>query len=134
MMAVRWMAITALLPALSCPPARLPQIKDLARGAFGFVVLALDRHTGENVALKFIERGPQVGSSPTRRQAGGPAHAHAVPELGTCRQPCAAVFGCRVLTRSSACSLRPCVQHINKYVEREVRAGASWRRPARLRF
>ncbi|KAL4425747.1 hypothetical protein ABPG75_009763 [Micractinium tetrahymenae] len=38
---------------------RYQKVQDLARGAFGFVVLALDRSTGEQVALKFIERGPQ---------------------------------------------------------------------------
>ena len=36
------------------------QIKDLNRGAFGMVVLARDKQTGELFALKFIERGPQV--------------------------------------------------------------------------
>lgn len=46
----------------ACCPLLLPQIRDLNRGAFGFVVLALDKTTGEQVALKFIERGPEVGS------------------------------------------------------------------------
>ncbi|EFN57458.1 hypothetical protein CHLNCDRAFT_57249 [Chlorella variabilis] len=39
---------------------RYQKVKDLSRGAFGFVVLALDKQTGEHVALKFIERGPQI--------------------------------------------------------------------------
>lgn len=36
------------------------QIKDLNSGTFGFVQLALDRTTGRNVAIKFIERGDKV--------------------------------------------------------------------------
>lgn len=38
----------------------LPQIRDLNRGAFGFVVLAHDKQCNDRVALKFIERGPEV--------------------------------------------------------------------------
>ena len=34
---------------------RLLQIKDLNSGTFGFVQLALDRTTGRQVAIKFIE-------------------------------------------------------------------------------
>lgn len=41
-------------------PALGPQIKDLNSGTFGFVQLALDRTTGRNVAIKFIERGDKV--------------------------------------------------------------------------
>jgi serine/threonine protein kinase len=44
----------------SHPPALGPQIKDLNSGTFGFVQLALDRTTGRNVAIKFIERGDKV--------------------------------------------------------------------------
>ena len=40
---------------------RRVQIKDLNSGTFGFVQLALDRTTGRNVAIKFIERGDKVG-------------------------------------------------------------------------
>ncbi|KAL4425749.1 hypothetical protein ABPG75_009765 [Micractinium tetrahymenae] len=36
------------------------KIKDLNSGTFGFVQLALDRTTGRNVAIKFIERGDKV--------------------------------------------------------------------------
>ncbi|EFN57456.1 hypothetical protein CHLNCDRAFT_34706 [Chlorella variabilis] len=39
---------------------RRVQIKDLNSGTFGFVQLALDRTTGRNVAIKFIERGDKV--------------------------------------------------------------------------
>ncbi len=55
----------------------LLQVKDLSRGAFGFVVLALDRQTGEHVALKFIERGPQHINKYVEREV-GPASANAV--------------------------------------------------------
>lgn len=36
------------------------QIRDLNRGTFGFVQLALDTLTGTQVAIKFIERGEKV--------------------------------------------------------------------------
>lgn len=47
-------------------PLSLPalQIRDLNRGAFGFVLLAEDTHTKQQVALKFIERGPEVRTGP----------------------------------------------------------------------
>jgi len=38
------------------------QVADLNRGAFGFVQLAKDVTTGEQVAIKFIERGDKVKS------------------------------------------------------------------------
>ena len=58
-----WEPCACQRPADPAAPARPPpllQIKDVNRGAFGFVVLALDTLTGENVALKHIERGPQA--------------------------------------------------------------------------
>lgn len=36
------------------------QIRDLSRGAYGCVVLALNTQTGQQVALKFIEHGKEV--------------------------------------------------------------------------
>ena len=36
------------------------QVADLNRGAFGFVQLAKDVTTGEQVAIKFIERGEKA--------------------------------------------------------------------------
>jgi serine/threonine-protein kinase SRK2 len=36
------------------------QLKDINRGAFGVVVLAEERATGQQVAIKFIKRGPKV--------------------------------------------------------------------------
>ena len=38
----------------------MAQIRDLNRGTFGFVQLALDTQTGTQVAIKFIERGEKV--------------------------------------------------------------------------
>ena len=38
------------------------QIRDLNAGTFGFVELALDKSTGQQVAIKFIERGDKVCS------------------------------------------------------------------------
>lgn len=36
------------------------QVRDLNRGSYGAVVLALDRQTGQEVAIKYIERGAEV--------------------------------------------------------------------------
>ena len=36
------------------------QIRDLDKGTFGFVQLAVDLTTGEQVAIKFIERSQEV--------------------------------------------------------------------------
>jgi len=36
------------------------QIRDINSGTFGFVELALDRTTGQQVAIKFIDRGEKV--------------------------------------------------------------------------
>lgn len=41
------------------------QIRDLNSGTFGFVELALDKTTGQQVAIKFIERGDKVWAPPT---------------------------------------------------------------------
>ena len=49
------------------------QVKVLNRGAFGVVVLAKDKQTGQLYALKFIERGPQA--SPCSRRAAAAATA-----------------------------------------------------------
>ncbi len=37
------------------------QIRDLDKGTFGFVQLAVDLTSGEQVAIKFIERSQEVG-------------------------------------------------------------------------
>ncbi len=39
------------------------QLEDLNRGTFGFVQLAYDRATRQQVAIKFIERGDKVRTS-----------------------------------------------------------------------
>ncbi|KAK2078419.1 hypothetical protein QBZ16_003259 [Prototheca wickerhamii] len=39
---------------------RYTKLRDLGKGAYGAVIHAKDNETGEEVALKFIERGPQV--------------------------------------------------------------------------
>jgi serine/threonine protein kinase len=38
----------------------LKQIRDLNSGAFGFVVLAKDKETNEQVAIKFLAKGPKI--------------------------------------------------------------------------
>lgn len=43
------------------------QVKDLNKGTFGFVQLAFDVHTGQRVAIKFIERGDKVSCFHTWR-------------------------------------------------------------------
>jgi len=40
------------------------KISDLGEGAFGFVQLARNKHTGEHVAIKFLPRGPDVPPPP----------------------------------------------------------------------
>ena len=35
-------------------------MRDLNKGTFGFVQLAVDSQTGQRVAIKFIERGDKV--------------------------------------------------------------------------
>ena len=44
------------------------QIRDLNAGTFGFVELALDKSTGQQVAIKFIERGDKVSSERCSRR------------------------------------------------------------------
>ena len=53
--------------------ALLVQIRFLNRGAYGFVILALDNQTGEQVALKFIKRGPQHITKYVDREVRWPA-------------------------------------------------------------
>ncbi len=47
------------------------QIRDLNSGTFGFVELALDKSTGQQVAVKFIERGDKVLSCTALCSASG---------------------------------------------------------------
>jgi serine/threonine protein kinase len=59
------------------------QVADLNRGAFGFVQLAKDLSTGEQVAIKFIERGDKARMLLLRQRL------HAVPALTqSFIQPC----------------------------------------------
>lgn len=66
------------------------QIKDLNSGTFGFVQLALDRTTGRQCAIKFIERGDKASTplvllqrAPTSRHPAAAAqHKGSVP--GSC--------------------------------------------------
>ncbi|KAK9829253.1 hypothetical protein WJX72_004786 [[Myrmecia] bisecta] len=45
-------------PLLTHP--RYQKIRDLNKGTFGFVQLAMDRETGEQLAIKLIERGEKI--------------------------------------------------------------------------
>lgn len=45
---------------------RFRKVKDLNKGAFGFVQLALDRDTGDFVAIKFLLRGPHIDKNVER--------------------------------------------------------------------
>lgn len=40
--------------------SRYSKIKDINSGSYGFVQLCQDNRTGEQVAIKFIERGEKV--------------------------------------------------------------------------
>ena len=73
------------LPVYSCSRLTRTQIRDLNSGTFGFVELALDKTTGQQVAIKFIERGDKVHTPFL-------SHALAVlskllPPLPECRPP-----------------------------------------------
>lgn len=58
----RHIACEALQVGYGSSPKRpgAVQIKDLNSGTFGFVELALDKLTGQQVAIKFIERGEKA--------------------------------------------------------------------------
>ena len=45
---------------------RYRKIRDLNRGAFGFVILAQDLRAGERVAIKFLPRGPRINANVER--------------------------------------------------------------------
>ena len=45
---------------------RYRKIHDLNRGAFGFVILAQDLRVGEEVAIKFLPRGPRINENVER--------------------------------------------------------------------
>ena len=49
-----------MAPIATCSIPVRAQIRDLNSGTFGFVELALDKTTGQQVAIKFIERGDKV--------------------------------------------------------------------------
>ena len=50
-----------LLGLLPHPSHATMQLRDLNKGTFGFVQLALDTESNTQVAIKFIERGDKVG-------------------------------------------------------------------------
>ena len=52
------------------------QLKDLSRGAFGFVQLCRNKQTGETVAIKFIERGEPVSGGAGQVTQGSEEWAH----------------------------------------------------------
>lgn len=64
----------------TCPPALL-QVRYLNRGAYGFVILAHDAATNEQVALKFIKRGPQVRAAARMGGWHAPLPRRALPRL-----------------------------------------------------
>ena len=57
----RWRSTCTGIQHITIRPS---QVADLNRGAFGFVQLAKDVTTGEQVAIKFIERGDKVEHRP----------------------------------------------------------------------
>lgn len=59
---VRLTAVLVLI-IVSCNRTCNVQIRDLNRGTFGFVQLALDTETDSQVAIKFIERGEKASCS-----------------------------------------------------------------------
>ena len=131
-------------PAASACPLHT-QVRDLGKGAFGFVVLALDLHTGEHVALKFIERGPEVGAQPP--VGAGSVH-RGLASRGLWKAAntgwggggvpgpalCAGLHPTTPRDAAQLCApallLAHTLQNITKYVEREVGAAAGDSRTA----
>ena len=59
-MARNYLLATPSNVLMAAEARRIVQIRDLNSGTFGFVELALDKVTGQQVAIKFIERGDKV--------------------------------------------------------------------------
>jgi serine/threonine protein kinase len=118
------------------------QIKDLNSGTFGFVQLALDRTTGRNVAIKFIERGDKVwrlGSvwqtamwglpvqgflaellvAVSCTQEFGDGLGAGAPSRWSCLQPCDALYARRACEHAQWSNGAALLQ-VTKYVEREI--------------
>ena len=100
------------------------QIRDLNSGTFGFVELALDKTTGQQVAIKFIERGDKVLVPPTCRSPSGRLQGPPPPGL----VPCVPVEGHRCpdplqeqisvpqtieFTHQNECSCTLCCMHVS---------------------
>jgi serine/threonine protein kinase len=115
------------------------QIKDLNSGTFGFVQLALDKTTGRNVAIKFIERGDKVsGSRHAACQVWSPAcsaqASHRLPHCslwpvsrpgrqrwaGQGRQRTTRLADSAACPPPAAASCLPALPQVTKYVEREI--------------
>jgi hypothetical protein len=84
------------------------QLEDLNRGTFGFVQLAYDRVSRQQVAIKFIERGDKVTSwccapCPKKYEGNGNAYMrlHALVQRNVCQMHHAVVGVCM------AASIRP---------------------------
>ena len=90
------------------------QVADLNSGAFGFVQLAKDLETGEQVAIKFIERGEKVHALPLQLLM------HTVKVEANAMHPDVIAN----ITQPSACALQ-----ISKYVEREIMNHKQLRHP-----
>ena len=84
-----------MLPTSSCAAM---QLRDLNKGTFGFVQLALDTDSNTQVAIKFIERGDKVG----------------------CKALQSGLEHIRMCCCLAACLNAICVLQISKYVEREI--------------
>ena len=63
------------------------QVKDISKGAYGFVILARDRRTHEEFALKLIERGQKITRSVEREILNHKKleHPHVISLHGVCR-------------------------------------------------
>lgn len=88
--------------ALHCQKVACLQIRDLNRGTFGFVQLALDTQTDTQVAIKFIERGEKA----CRTNQTVPRHHCAI--------------NAAVLPQAYPSSDTSLFLQISKYVEREI--------------
>ena len=119
----------------------LLQIRDLNAGTFGFVELALDKSTGQQVAIKFIERGDKVCIVKwllLNSCRASSSYAYLVQSPVSCFINSQQSTGhCSVTAaqlHAAAHSRHICPMQITKYVEREIMNHRSLMHPHIVQF
>lgn len=111
-------------------------VRDLNSGTFGFVELAMDKTTGQQVAIKFIERGDKVGVSDARR--------HARYSCAGVSARASSLMACHHRRKWQSCGTSrmpdhpaegPCLSsQVTKYVEREIQNHRTLMHPHIVQF